>query len=64
MLLSREDKREIEHARAAKLSAGEYVRRASQSYDPKLDHETLEAVVNLWHENILHMRKRLAETFD
>jgi uncharacterized protein (DUF1778 family) len=61
VLLSREEKQSLEErARAADLSVGEFVRRASRSYDPELDYETLEAVVTAWNDNLRHMRETLA----
>jgi hypothetical protein len=65
VLLSVEDKRSIEQrAREAKMSVGEFVRRASQSYSPEseIDRETLEALVKVWHENVTHMRDRIRQT--
>jgi hypothetical protein len=65
VLLSPEDKRSIEQrARGLDMSVGEYVRRASQSYEPELDYETLEAVVKTWHDNTTHMRQRIAKTIE
>lgn len=65
VLLSPEDKRGIEQrARGLRMSVGEYLRRASRSYEPELDHDTLEAAVEQWASNMEHMRKTIAETLE
>jgi hypothetical protein len=62
VLLAPEDKQRIEQrARKLDLSVGEYVRRASQSYEPELDSATLDALVEEWRSNVAEMRAKLAD---
>lgn len=62
VLLAPDDKRRIEQrARSMDLSVGEYVRRASQFYEPELDAATLDALVDEWRANVDHMRKTLGD---
>ena len=62
IVLDPEDKARIEsRARANSLSTGEYVRRASQSYDAGVDEATLEALVTQFTDNVLAMRSTLSE---
>ncbi len=65
VLLAPDDKRRIEQrARSLQLSVGEYVRRASQSYEPEVDAATLDALVEEWRSNVVHMRTVLADALD
>lgn len=65
VLLAPDDKRRIEQrARSLDLSVGEYVRRASQSYEPELDAAMLDALVEEWRSNVQHMRKTLGDALD
>lgn len=65
VLLAPEDKRRIEQrARSLQLSVGEYVRRASQSYEPELDAAMLDALVEEWRGNVAAMRETLSGALD
>ncbi|KPF78937.1 hypothetical protein IP88_02775 [alpha proteobacterium AAP81b] len=62
IVLDPEDKALIEtRARANSLSTGEYVRRASQSYDAGVDEATLAALVGQFAETVAAMRTTLSE---
>lgn len=65
VLLAPEEKRQIERrARGLDMSVGEFVRRASQSYDPDLDPETLAALIEEWRTNVAAMRETVAGALD
>lgn len=62
VLLAPDDKRRIEQrARSLDLSVGEYVRRASHSYEPELDAGTLNALIEEWRANVDAMRASIGD---
>jgi hypothetical protein len=63
ILLDPAEKASIEtRARAHSMSTGEYVRRASASYEAEIDEATLEAIVDTFAENVSAMRQSLQRT--
>lgn len=60
MMLEPEDKRSIEtRARGLGVSTGEFVRRASQSYEPGLDPEVIDRMIVEFESNTRAMRDTL-----
>ncbi|QXQ06513.1 hypothetical protein KX816_20610 [Sphingosinicellaceae bacterium] len=65
MMLEPEDKQRIEtRARGLGVSTGEFVRRASQSYEPDIDPETLDRLVVEFEANTRAMRETLRAAND
>ena len=51
-------------ARAQAMSTGEYVRRASQSYEGEIDERLLGKLIDEFADNVAAMRKALRESAD
>ncbi len=65
MMLEPEDKQRIEtRARGLGVSTGEFVRRASQAYEPDIDPETLDRLVVEFEANTRAMRETLRAAND
>lgn len=63
IVLDPADKARIEaRARASAMSTGEYVRRASQSYEPELPDGVLEAILGEFETSLAAMRRTLRDS--